>query len=61
MQGRMEEARAVLSLIAEGNGTVMPSGEMKKPDTSSDESLGVASLFSAPVIRRRTLTLFAIW
>jgi hypothetical protein len=57
----MDEARAVLSQIAEGNGTQMPEGELKRPDTSSEESLGIASLFSGPVIRKLTVTLFFIW
>jgi hypothetical protein len=57
----MDEARAVLSHIAQGNGTQMPEGELKRPGTSGDKSLGLTSLLSGPVIRKRVVVLFAIW
>lgn len=57
----MAEARSVLSSLAQGNGVDMPEGELKKPATTSDGTGGMASLFSGPVIRKRTLILFGVW
>ena len=61
VNGRLAEGRSVLAAMAKANDTVMPKEELKRPSKNSDESLGMTSLLRGPVIRRRTLILFAIW
>lgn len=63
--GHLSEAESVLSMIAQGNGTVMPLGMKLKHSSGSsiesNDSVGIRDMFSGQVIRKRILLLFLIW
>ena len=62
VNGREQEARAVLSSIAEGNGTTMPNAELRKPITSqASEPVSMKDLFKGKRIRQRTVILVIVW
>ncbi len=62
MNGREEEARAVLTRLASENGEEMPAGQLKKPTVStSAEPVSALDLFRGKVIRKRTMILFIAW
>ena len=63
VQGREEEARAVLAKIARGNGRKMTVPRLKRPASqpSTETSVSVTELFRGPAIRHRTLILMVAW
>ncbi|CAI8008236.1 Solute carrier family 22 member 15 [Geodia barretti] len=62
VQGREEEARAVLTKIARGNGRKMTVPRLKRPSSQpSETTVSVTELFRTPVIRHRTLILLVAW
>ena len=67
IQGREEEARAVLVKIARGNGRNVTVPRLKRPTSSSssqpstETSVSVTDLFRGPAIRHRTLILIVAW
>ncbi len=62
VNGREEEARAVLTRLASENGVEMPAGQLKKPAVStSADPVSALDLFRGKVIRRRTMILFIAW
>ena len=62
VQGREDQARAVLEKIASGNGRQMISNKLKKPASqTSDNSVSTLDLFKGEAIRRRTLILLVAW
>ena len=63
VQGREEQAMAVLARIASGNGRQMTNTKLKIPAPSQapQSSVSVADLFRGHVIRKRTLILLAAW
>ena len=66
IQGREEEARAVLVKIARGNGRNVTVPRLKRPTSSSSQpstetSVSVTDLFRGPAIRHRTLILIVAW
>ena len=62
VNGREDEALCVLSRIAEGNGTILPSCEIKHPVTHvSERNVSITDLFRGKNIRHRTLVLICVW
>ena len=62
VQGREDEAKAVLAKIARGNGRKMTVSRLKRPTSQpSQTSVSVTELFRTPVIRQRTLILLVAW
>ena len=62
MQGKEDQARAVLEKIASGNGKLMVNNKLKKPTSqTSDSGVSTLDLFKGKVIRRRTLILLVAW
>jgi MFS family permease len=62
VQGREDQARAVLAKIASGNGRQMINNKLKKPTSqASDSSVSTLDLFKGEVIRRRTVILLVAW
>ena len=62
VQGREDEAKAVLAKIARGNGRKMTVSQLKRPTSQpSQTSVSVTELFRTPVIRQRTLILLVVW
>jgi MFS family permease len=62
VQGREDQAKAVLAKIASGNGRNMTVSRLKRHTSQpSESSVSVVELFRGSVIRQRTLTLLAVW
>ena len=62
VQGREDEAKAVLAKIARGNGRKMTVSRLRRSSTQPSEStVSVTELFKTPAIRQRTLILIVAW
>ena len=60
LNGQEEQAREVLAKFAQGNGTSLPEGKLKKPIQSESEGVSIKDLFRGRIIRRRTVILVFI-
>ena len=61
LNGQEEQAWAVLAGFAQGNGTTLPEGRLKKPDQSKSKDVSMRDLFRGKIIRQRTTVLVLVW
>ena len=62
VQGREDQAKAVLARIARGNGRQLTITKLKKPASkASGSGVSTIDLVKGDVIRRRTLILLVAW